>query len=84
MSSHIKIVVAPQAFKGTASASLVANAIINALKKAIPHALIIPAPIADGGGGTVEALVTSSNGRLVSSETLDPMGRPIKATWGIL
>ncbi len=84
MSNHIKIVVAPQAFKGTASASLVANAIINALKKAIPHALIIPAPIADGGGGTVEALVTSSNGRLVSSETLDPIGRPIEATWGIL
>ena len=84
MSSHIKIVVAPQAFKGTASASLVAKAIIKALNKAIPHALIIPAPIADGGGGTVEALVTSSNGSLVSSKTLDPIGRPIEATWGIL
>ena len=84
MSSHIKIVVAPQAFKGTASASVVANAMIKALEKAMPHALIIPAPIADGGGGTVEALVTSSNGRLVSSQTLDPIGRPIKATWGIL
>ena len=84
MSSHIKIVVAPQAFKGTASASLVANAIINALTKAVPNAVVIPTPIADGGGGTVEALVTSSNGRLVNSETLDPIGRPIEATWGIL
>lgn len=84
MADPIKIIVAPQAFKGTASAAVVADAMVRAISRVLPQARIIRAPIADGGGGTVEALVTATNGHYINSPTIDPLGRPIEAKWGVL
>lgn len=80
----MKVIVAPQAFKGTASAAAVADAMRRGVLLAMPHAEVIPIPIADGGSGTVEALVTATGGRYISSPTWDPLGRPITAQWGVL
>ncbi|MFH1560005.1 MAG: glycerate kinase [Chloroflexota bacterium] len=80
----MKIIVAPQAFKGTASATAVANAICRGVLLAVPNADVVPIPIADGGSGTVEALVSATGGRYISTLTSDPLDRPITARWGVL
>lgn len=80
----MKIVVAPQAFKGTATAVNSAEAMRRGVRRVLPDAEIMVAPIADGGGGTVEALVTATNGKFVTSPARDPLGRRIQATWGVL
>ena len=80
----MKIVVAPQAFKGTASAADAAEAMRRGVLRAAPDSSVAVIPIADGGGGTVDALVTATGGRGVTSPAADPLGRPINAAWGVL
>ena len=80
----MKIVVAPQAFKGTASAADAAEAMRRGALRAAPDSSVAVIPIADGGGGTVDALVTATGGRWVTSPAADPLGRPILARWGVL
>ena len=80
----MKVIVSPQAFKGTASAKEAAEAMRRGILLAMPHARVITMPIADGGSGTVEALVSASGGHYIDSPTWDPLGRPITARWGVL
>lgn len=80
----MKVVVAPQAFKGTASAADAAEAMRRGVLRAMPDACVAVVPIADGGGGTVDALVTATGGRWVTSPACDPLGRPVEARWGVL
>ena len=58
----MKIVIAPQSFKGTATASVVADAMLAGIKKVMPEVELISIPIADGGSGTVDTLVKATNG----------------------
>jgi glycerate kinase len=80
----MKIVIAPDSFKGSLSASKAAIAIKKGLEKVWGQAEDQLYPVADGGEGTVDALVNQTGGQLVVEEALDPLGRPIKAAWGIL
>ena len=80
----MKIVIAPDSFKGSLSAAEAARAIRRGLVQVWPEAEYVIFPIADGGEGTVETLVGLSGGRLMSEEVTDPLGRPIKAAWGLL
>ena len=80
----MKVVVAPQAFKGTASAAVVAAAMSRGVLQAMPHSQVVEIPIADGGSGTVDVLVTATGGRYVTSPAGDPLGRPIAARWSVL
>ena len=80
----MKVIIAPLAFKGTASAAAVANAMRRGVLLAIPQAEVILIPIADGGSGTVEALVSATGGRYISTPTSDPLDRRITARWGVL
>lgn len=80
----MRIVVAPQAFKGTASAADAAEAMRRGVLRVAPDSEVAVIPIADGGGGTVDALVTATGGRWVTSPAADPLGRPIHARWGVL
>jgi glycerate kinase len=80
----MKVVVAPQAFKGTASAAVVAAAMSRGVLQAMPHSQVVEIPIADGGSGTVDAMVAATGGRYVTSPAGDPLGRPIAARWGAL
>lgn len=80
----MKIVIAPQAFKGSLEAPEVTDAIARGVKQVWPHAELVLLPVADGGEGTVRALVQSSGGETVATEVLGPLEKPVNAVWGIL
>ena len=80
----MKIVIAPQSFKGSLSAAKVALAIDRGIKRVLPDAETILLPMADGGEGTVSALVEGTHGRIISSEVTGPLGEKVTAEWGIL
>jgi glycerate 2-kinase len=79
----VKILIAPDKFKGSLSAQEVCNAIGDALFEMDPSYEISQVPLADGGEGTFEILVTQSHGRLKKISVLDPLQRPIQAEYGL-
>jgi len=79
----MRIIVAPDSFKGSVSALGVAEAMERGIHAVFPAAEVIKVPIADGGEGTVEALVAATNGRLLHTKVRGPMGEPLSAHWGI-
>lgn len=80
----MRFVVAPDSFKGSASSKEVARAIASGLKVALPEAEIDLVPMADGGEGTVNALVEATGGKIVTIEVTGPLGEPIEGFFGIL
>ena len=80
----MKIVIAPDSFKETLSAFEVASAIESGFQNVFPEAEIIKIPVADGGEGTVDAMVRATNGSVEFSEVEGPMGKIIRAKWGCL
>ena len=77
-----KIVVAPNAFKGTLTASQAAHAIAHGVRQVFPDADVVEVPVADGGDGTVEALVSANHGAFLSAQVESPLGDPVVATFG--
>ena len=80
----MKIVVAPDSFKDSLSAVQACEAIERGIRKGIPRADIVKIPLADGGEGTLEALVNSTGGTTVSLRVTGPLGNPLNARFGIL
>jgi glycerate kinase len=80
----MKIVVAPQAFKGSLEATEVARAIARGARRVFPQAHVVLLPVADGGEGTVRALVEASGGRTVTTRVMGPLERMVNASWGLL
>ncbi len=80
----MRILIAPDSFKECLSAAEVARALANGCLSAFPDAEIDLAPMADGGEGTVDALVNATGGRFVTEWTHDPLGNPIEARFGLL
>ncbi|HET9599677.1 MAG TPA: glycerate kinase [Anaeromyxobacteraceae bacterium] len=80
----MRIVVAPDSFKGSLSALGVAEAIERGLKAVWPDAEVRKVPIADGGEGTVDALVVATRGRAEETAVRGPLGEPVRARWGVL
>lgn len=78
-----KIVVASDSYKGCLSSADVATAAEEAVKEIFPEAEVVKVSVADGGEGTVEALVDSLGGRLCTATVSDPLGRPVEAKYGI-
>jgi glycerate kinase len=79
----VKVVLAPDSFKGTLSAPRVCDALAIGLRRVWPEARIEPCPMADGGEGTCDILVAASSGRHVTVPSCDPLGRPIEARIGL-
>jgi glycerate kinase len=79
----MKIVIAPDSFKGNLTAREVADAIATGIRRVLPDAEIIEVPMADGGEGTVEALVDANRGEIVTAQVTDPLGNLIRARFGI-
>ena len=79
----MRIIVAPDSFKGSVSALGVAEAMERGIHTVFPEADVIKVPIADGGEGTVEALVAATAGRLMHTRVRGPMGEPLNAHWGV-
>jgi glycerate 2-kinase len=82
--NFMKIVVAPQSFKGSLTAIKVARAIARGIRRAMPCAEIVLVPLADGGEGTVSALVEATQGQIMATEVTGPFGAKVTAEWGIL
>ncbi len=80
----MKIVIAPDTFKQSLSAPQVAEAIARGVLSACSEAQVDLCPMADGGEGTVEAMVAATAGRFMSADVFDPLGRPIRARFGML
>ncbi|MBI2324513.1 MAG: glycerate kinase [Chloroflexi bacterium] len=79
-----RVLIAPQAFKGSVDAVRVAAAIARGLRRAWPDVECDELPLADGGEGTVRALVHATGGSTRRSRVHDPLGREIDAEWGVL
>lgn len=80
----MKIVIAPDSFKGSLTAKQVADAIAAGVSKALPDSEIIMKPMADGGEGTLQCLVDATDGKLLQATVKNPIGRDISAEFGIL
>ncbi len=80
----MKIVVAPQNFKGSLSAPEAARAMAEGVRRVLPDAEVVVVPMADGGDGTVEAMVEATGGRIMATEVTGPLGGKVTAKWGML
>lgn len=80
----MKIVIAPDSFKGSLTAVEVADAVEEGVKSVFYDAKIIKIPLADGGEGTVQCLVNATGGKVLQEEVINPLGKKIDASYGIL
>ncbi|MCD5984117.1 glycerate kinase [Pseudomonas sp. CDFA 610] len=80
----MKIVIAPDSFKDSLSAQAVANAIASGLAEVWPDAELVKCPMADGGEGTIEALLDACKGQWMSAQVSGPLGDRVEAHWGWL
>lgn len=79
----MKIVIAPDSWKESLSAADVAQAIEKGFREIFPHADYVRVPLADGGEGTVEAMVSATQGTTITTRVTGPLGQPVEARWGI-
>lgn len=77
----MKVVIAPDSFKECLAASDVAAAIAKGWKDIFPHDEVICHPMADGGEGSINAILHVLKGDFCIDEVNDPLGRPVKAHW---
>src|SRR6266702_7932573 len=80
----MRIVIAPQSLKGSLSAAEAGLAIAKGARAVYPEADITIVPVADGGEGTVQALVDATGGRIVEQTVTGPLGEPVLAFFGLL
>lgn len=79
-----KVVLAPQGFKESLTGMEIAVAMSIGVKQVWPEAETVLIPVADGGDGTLQALVDSSGGDVRTARVEDAIGRTIEAEWGAL
>lgn len=80
----MKIIIAPDSFKGSLSAVHAAEAIDKGIKRSYPAAETILIPVADGGEGTTETLVSATKGKIKTIKVVGPLGNEVTASYGIL
>src|SRR5215469_4153351 len=80
----MKLVAAPNPFKGSLGAPAAAAAMALGVVDVFPDAEVLEVPVADGGEGTVEALVAARGGELVNAVVRGPLGDPVEATFGLI
>lgn len=80
----MRIVLAPDSFKESLSATAVCDALAEGARRARPDADVIAIPLSDGGEGLVDVLVSGSRGRTVLVDAEDPLGRSLRAPLALL
>ena len=80
----MKILIASDSFKGSATTMEVADRIEKGLIRIIPELEVLKLPMADGGEGTVETLVYGMDGKFVYEEVTGPLGDRVQAKYGII
>ncbi len=78
------ILCAPDSFKGSLPASLAARALAEGVRPVLPGEEILEVPLADGGEGTVDALLAALGGKKVSARVQGPLGKPVEAFFGFI
>lgn len=81
---ELKVVIAPDSFKGSLSAMEAAIAIEKGIKNYSPNIETVLVPVADGGEGTMDSLVAATQGKKVDVTVTGPLGTPVKAQYGVL
>jgi glycerate kinase len=82
--NEMKIVIAPDSFKGNMSASEAADCIAAGIKRVLPRTRCVKIPMADGGEGTVASLLHARGGSLKTVTVTGPARRPVKASYGVI
>lgn len=78
----MKIVIAPDSFKDSLNSQGVAQAIAQGVQDVLPDSHVVLCPMADGGEGTVEAILAAVPGERRSESVRGPLGAPVTARWG--
>lgn len=79
----MRILVVPDKFRGTLTATEAASAIARGWRRVRPHDLIEEVPLADGGEGTLDALLAALGGERRTARVSGPLGDEIEATFGL-
>ncbi|MGP3592592.1 glycerate 2-kinase [Vagococcus sp. WN89Y] len=79
----MKIVIAPDSYKESLSATEVAQAIEKGFREIFPDAHYVSVPVADGGEGTVEAMIAATKGAVHTAHVTGPLGEKVAACWGM-
>ncbi|KZE38951.1 glycerate kinase [Bhargavaea cecembensis] len=80
----MNILIAIDSFKGSLTSAEAGVAVAAGIRATYPNAEIEVVPLADGGEGTVEALVQATGGELVRARVTGPLGNPVYATYGLI
>src|SRR5438093_13501147 len=80
----MRILIAPQDYKGTLTAAQAAAAIAEGLRRALPKAALDVVPMADGGPGTVDAMLFARPGERRATVVSGPLGDPVAADWALM
>jgi len=80
----LKVLIAVDSFKGSVSSTEVCDFLAEGILNFDPTAIVYKKPLADGGEGTVEALVSATGGRFLEEEVCGPLGEKVRAVYGIL
>jgi glycerate kinase len=80
----MKIILAPQALKGSLAAPEAAQAMQRGLQRVWPDANYVLLPLADGGEGTTQALVQATGGQMIATQVTGPLGTPVGSFFGVL
>ncbi|WP_437628118.1 glycerate kinase family protein [Sorangium sp. So ce1151] len=84
MTSPLRILIAPSGFKECLGAEQVAEAIATGIRRALPGARLLKAPLTDGGEGFSRALVQATGGSLYPAIVTGPLGQPVASHFGFL
>lgn len=80
----MRVVIAPQSLKGSLTAAEIGQAIARGVRTVYVQAEVEVIPVADGGEGTVQALVDATGGEIVEQTVTGPLGKPVSAFFGLL
>ena len=80
----MRILLAPQEFKGSLTSVEAARAMALGIREALPDSDIVEAPMSDGGPGLVDAMLATKGGRRIDVTCADPLMRPIVASFALL
>lgn len=80
----MRILIAPDSYKGSLTAAEAADTMADAVLAELPDAEVRRIPLADGGEGTVDALVAACGGRIVPIEVTGPLGERVNAYYGVI
>ena len=80
----MRILIAPQSLKGSLTAAEAGQAIAQGVQAVYPKAAIEIVPVADGGEGTVQALIDATEGKIIQQTVTGPLGEHVPAFFGMM